>query len=146
MGNLKIMTRACMPRHARACMFLTLSLYMIMQFLLICMYFSLPSIHGHVCLSVCLCMNIHVPVCTCVCVCARLCVCVRACMHACIHACMYVCMYVCNVYVRTYVCIGPVYGSCFLAVGPGPPSPDKNPGSAHGSARLSIHPSIHRKL
>ena len=31
MGNLKIMTRACMPRHARACMFLTLSLYMIMH-------------------------------------------------------------------------------------------------------------------
>ena len=121
MGNLKIMKRACMPRHARACMFLTLSLYMNMQFLLICMYFSLPSIHVHVYLSVCLCKNIHMPVCVCVCVC----VCERVC----------VCMHVC-----TYVCIGPMCGSFILAVGPGPPSPDKNPGSAHGSARLSIHP------
>ena len=38
MVNFKIMTCACMPRHARACMFLTLSLYMIMLFLLSCMY------------------------------------------------------------------------------------------------------------
>ena len=30
------------------------------------MSFSLPSLHVHVCLSVCLCMNIHVPVCACV--------------------------------------------------------------------------------
>ena len=61
MGNLKIMTPACVcPRHAGAYMFLTLSLYMIMQFLLICMHFSLPSIHVHVCLSVCVWMNIHV--------------------------------------------------------------------------------------
>ena len=72
MGNLKIMKRACM--------FLTLSLYMIMQFLLICMYFSLPSKHVHVCLSVCLCRNIHVPVC----------VCVRASMCVCMHARTYV--------------------------------------------------------
>ena len=50
----------CLDIHP---MFLTLSLYMIMPFLLICMYFSLPSIHVHVCLSVCLCMNIHVSVC-----------------------------------------------------------------------------------
>ena len=84
-GNLKIMTRACMPRHARACMFLTLSLYMIVQFLLICMYFSLPSIHAHVCLSFCLCMNMHVPVCT------MSCVCVCVCLHACM--CTYVRMY-----------------------------------------------------
>ena len=123
MGNLKIMKRACMPRHARACMYLTLSLYMIMQFLLICMYFSLPSIHVHVCLSVCLCKNIHVTVCVCASV--RACVCMHACMHAC-----------------TYLCIGPMCGSFILAVGPGPPSPDKNPGSAHGCARLSIHLSI----
>ena len=66
-----------MPGHAHACMFLTLSLYMIMQFLLICMYFSLPSKHVHVCLSVCLCMNIHVPVSACV----RACMCMHACMH-----------------------------------------------------------------
>ena len=123
MGNLKIMKRACMPRHARACMFLTLSLYMIMQFPLICLY--LPSIHVHVCLSVWLCKNIHVPLCVCVRVCERVCVHVCVCMHAC-----------------TYVCIGPMCGSFILAVGLGPPSPDKNPGSAHGSARLSIHLSI----
>ena len=131
MGNLKIMKRACMPRHARTCMFLTLSLYMIMQFLLICMYFSLPSIHVHVCLSVCLCKNIHVRVCVCWRACVRVCVCACMCvsMHACMHAC-------------TYVCIGPMCGSFILAVGPGPPSPDKNPGSAHGFARLSIHLSI----
>ena len=90
MGNLKIMKRACMPRHARACMFLT-SLYMIIKFLLICMYFSLPSIHVHVCLSVCLCKNIHVPVCVCVCVCASVRVCVHECV--CVYACMHVRMY-----------------------------------------------------
>ena len=119
-----------MPRHARACMFLTLSLYMIIKFLLICMYFSLPSIHVHVCLSVCLCKNIHVPVCVRACV--R--VCVRASVRAYMSVCVCVCMYAC-----TYVCIGPMCGSFILAIGPGPPSPDKNPGSAHGSARLSIH-------
>ena len=53
--------------HSRLCMFVTLSLYMIMQFLLFCMYFSLPSVHVHACLSVCLCMNIRVPVCMYVC-------------------------------------------------------------------------------
>ena len=39
------------------------------------------------------------------------------------------------------VCIGPMCGSCTLAVGPGPHPPYKNPGSAHGSARLSVHTS-----
>ena len=101
MGNLKIMKRACMPRHARACMFLTLSLYMIIKFLLICMYFSLPSIHVHVCLSVCMCKNIHEPLCVCVCVCAN----VRACVCACMSVC--VCMHA-----RTYVlvpCADPLF-------------------------------------
>ena len=82
-------------------------------------------------------MSIRLPVqehsraCVCVCVSVRACVCACMCvsMHACMHAC-------------TYVCIGPMCGSFILAVGPGPPFPDKNPGSAHGSARLSIHLSI----
>ena len=103
MGNLKIMKRACMSRHARASMFLTLSLYMIMQFLLICMYFSLPSIHVHVCLSVCLCKNIHMPVCVCVCARERLCVCVCVCACMCVYACMHA---------RTYVlvpCADPLF-------------------------------------
>ena len=42
MGNLKIMTCACMPPHARACMFLKLSLYVLMHVsikaVLICLY------------------------------------------------------------------------------------------------------------
>ena len=95
MGNFKIMTRLCMPRHARAYMFLTLSLYMIMQFLLIWMYYSLPSKHFHVCLSVCLCTDIHVSVCTCVCMYRR----TDGWMHACMDACMY------HVYLRTYVLV-----------------------------------------
>ena len=73
-------------------------------------------VHGHTC--ACLYMRMYI----------RMCVCERACMHT-IHVCM-----------CTYVCIGPMCGSCILAVGPGPPSPDKNPGSTPGSARLSIHP------
>ena len=50
MGNLKIMTRACMPRHARTRLFLTLSLYMIMH-VLNKLSFSLPSIHVHIYLT-----------------------------------------------------------------------------------------------
>ena len=81
MGNIKIMTCACMPGHAHACMFLTLSLYMIMQFLLICMYLSLPSKHVHVCLT-CLPVHEHSRACVCMCVCVR--------VYACIHARTYV--------------------------------------------------------
>ena len=76
MGNLKLMTRAYMPRHARACMFLTLSLYMLMHVSIksvsICLLVCCLYMYMYV--SVCLCMNIQVP--DCACVCARVCVCV----------------------------------------------------------------------
>ena len=104
MGNFKIMTRACMPRHARTCLFQTLSLYMIMH-VFNKLSFSLPSIHVHVCPFVCLCMNIHVSVCTYVC----MCVCVRA--RAC---------------VRAYVlvpCADPVFWPSGLDPPPPPPPP-----------------------
>ena len=71
-------------------------------------------------------MSIRLPVHEHSCVCllpVHVCVCVCACVR-----------------VRTYVCIGPMCGSCKLAVGPGPPSTDKNPGSAHGSVHPSFHP------
>ena len=106
----------CMPRGA--CMFLTLSLYMIVQFLLFCMYFNLPSIH--VCLSVCLCMNIHVPVCTCT---------------------WFVCVSV-RTYIRTYVlvpCADPVFW--LLGLDPLPLTKILDPRMGP-SGCPSIHPSI----
>ena len=141
MENFKIMRRACMPRHARTCLFLTLSLYMTMH-VLNKLSFSLPSIHVYVCPSVCLmCLSINAYVCMCVCVCVRVCacVCVRACVRACARARVRAC-------VRVRVRIGPMCGSCILAVGPGPPPPPPRPWqkildhAVSGSARLSIHP------
>ena len=122
MGKLKIMTRAC---HASTCTCIYVSDIISVFRLLVCRLYM----YMYVCLSVCLCMNIHVPVCTWVCVC----VCVCACVH-------YVCMYV-N---RTYICMYSMCGSCISAVRPGSPPPPltKYPWSAHGSPRLSIHPSI----
>ena len=87
--------------YTSTCMFLTLSLYMIMH-VLNNLIFRLSSIHVHVCPSVCLCMNIHVPVCTYVrmyvCVCVHGCVCAYICMCVCVCVRAYVCMY-------TYICM-----------------------------------------
>ena len=56
-----ICTRACIPRHVRACISLYVILYVSVN-LFVCLYMLLvcPSIPVHVCLSVCLCMNMHV--------------------------------------------------------------------------------------
>ena len=126
MGYFKIMTRACMPRHARTCLFLTLSLYMIMH-VFNKLSFSLPSIHVHVCPFVCLCMNIHVSVCTCVCM--YVCVCASVYARAC---------------VRMYWSLVRILYSGRRAL---TPSPDKNPVSCRNWVRLAVHPSIeHCKL
>ena len=128
MGNFKIMRRACMPRHARTCLFLTLSLYMIMH-VLNKLSFSLPSIHVHVCPSVCLmCLSIHAYVCmyVCVCVCVCVCACVRACVRA--RACVLV------------PCADPVFWPSGLDPPPPPPPTKILDHAVSGSARLSIHP------
>ena len=66
-----------MPRHARTCLFLTLSLYMIMH-VLNKLSFSLPSIHVHPSAScVCLYMRMYVCMYVTMCVCVCVCVCVR---------------------------------------------------------------------
>ena len=105
MGNSKIMTPACMPRHARACLFLTLSLYMIMH-----VSINLFAVYTWTCMSNRLYVCMHV--CVCVCTPARACVCVP--------------------------CADPV----FWPSGLDPHPLTKIPGSAHGSAWLSIYPSI----
>ena len=125
MGNLKIMTRAYMPRHARACMFLTLSLYMFMRqvsiksvsvCLLVCCLYMYMYVYPSACALTFNGAWLYMCVCVCVCVCARAC-----------------------------VCIGPMCGSCILAIGPENTHTHtpvtKDPSSAHGSAWLSIHPS-----
>ena len=112
MGNLKIMTRAheCLDMNAS----------------------DIISVHDYA-----VSINLYVfwfDVCTCKCMSIRLPVHEHSCKLS-VHA--FVCV---RASVRTYVFIGPMCGSCILAVGPGPTSPDKNPGSAHGSTWLSIHP------
>ena len=118
------------PRHARACMscmFLTLSLYLLMHvsiksvliYLLVCrlymtmyVYIRLP-VHEHSCA----CLSVRVCLCVCVCVC----VCVRARVH------------------WSHVRI--LYsGRRTWTPSPPPPRVTNNPSSAHcGSAWLSIH-------
>ena len=128
MGNFKIMRRACMTRHARTCLFLTLSLYMIMH-VLNKLSFSLPSIHVHVCPSVCL-MSLSIHACVCVCACARVRARARACV--CMRARVCVCVLV--------PCADPVFWPSGLD--PPPPPPTKNP----GSCRVWVRPAVHQPI
>ena len=121
--NRRCWVRAYLWRKNESTPWVYMLMHVSIKSVLICLLVCCLYMYMYVYPSACAWMNIHVPAWTCVC------------MRACMYVCVYVHMYWSHVQM--------LYSGRRALTPPPPPRDKKNPSSSHGSAWLSIHPSIH---